>query len=92
MRRYMGKMVAVWLASLLLMLCVTGCVKESGEGEKKKSSDSDKIQIGMCFDSFVIERWQRDRDVFVSMAKDLGVILKNRKSRLTTLSRTEWMR
>lgn len=72
MRRYMGKMVAVGLASLLIMLCVTGCAKESSEGEKKKSSDSDKIQIGMCFDSFVIERWQRDRDVFVSMAKDLG--------------------
>ena len=26
----------------------------------------------MCFDSFVIERWQRDRDVFVSTAKELG--------------------
>lgn len=26
----------------------------------------------MSFDSFVIERWQRDRDVFVSMAKELG--------------------
>ena len=32
----------------------------------------DKIQIGMSFDSFVIERWQRDRDIFVSMAKELG--------------------
>lgn len=26
----------------------------------------------MSFDSFVIERWQRDRDVFVSVAKELG--------------------
>ena len=26
----------------------------------------------MSFDSFVIERWQRDRDIFVSMAKELG--------------------
>ncbi|MBO7362332.1 MAG: substrate-binding domain-containing protein, partial [Lachnospiraceae bacterium] len=26
----------------------------------------------MSFDSFVIERWQRDRDVFVSTAKELG--------------------
>ena len=26
----------------------------------------------MSFDSFVIERWQRDRDIFVSVAKELG--------------------
>jgi len=26
----------------------------------------------MSFDSFIIERWQRDRDVFVSTAKELG--------------------
>jgi D-xylose transport system substrate-binding protein len=31
-----------------------------------------KIQIGLSFDSFVIERWQRDREVFVSTAQDLG--------------------
>jgi len=33
---------------------------------------NDRIQIGLTFDSFVIERWQRDRDVFVSTAKELG--------------------
>ena len=26
----------------------------------------------MTFDTFVVERWQRDRDVFVSTAKELG--------------------
>jgi D-xylose transport system substrate-binding protein len=31
-----------------------------------------KIQIGLSFDSFVIERWQRDRDVFVYTAEELG--------------------
>jgi D-xylose transport system substrate-binding protein len=31
------------------------------------------ISIGMCFDSFIIERWQRDRDAFVAKAtKELG--------------------
>ncbi|MBR6004331.1 MAG: substrate-binding domain-containing protein, partial [Lachnospiraceae bacterium] len=29
----------------------------------------------MSFDSFVIERWQRDRDVFVSTAKELGAVV-----------------
>lgn len=31
-----------------------------------------EIQIGMIFDNFVMERWLRDRDVFVSTAKELG--------------------
>lgn len=41
--------------------------EKSGRGR-----GNDKIQIGMSFDSFVIERWQRDRDIFVSTAKELG--------------------
>ncbi len=57
------------LVCLLVTLFGCGRVEESGGedvGEEKK------IQIGMSFDSFVIERWQRDRDVFVSVAKELG--------------------
>ncbi|HHT96780.1 MAG TPA: sugar ABC transporter substrate-binding protein, partial [Clostridiales bacterium] len=34
--------------------------------------EDQKIKIGLSFDSFVIERWQRDRDVFVSTAIELG--------------------
>lgn len=54
--------------SLLLVSCGS---KEAGSDIKELKED-EKIQIGMSFDSFVIERWQRDRDVFVSMAKELG--------------------
>ena len=35
-------------------------------------TEEEKIQIGMSFDSFVIERWIRDRDVFVATARELG--------------------
>lgn len=42
------------------------------QSEKKEAVEEDKIQIGVSFDSFVIERWLRDRDVFVSAARDLG--------------------
>ncbi len=59
---------------LLLMLGVvfTGCARIDRETAAGKKDKEDKIQIGLCFDSFVIERWQRDRDIFVSMAKELG--------------------
>ncbi|MDE6845199.1 MAG: substrate-binding domain-containing protein [Lachnospiraceae bacterium] len=57
---------------LCLVLLLTAC----GGGEQSKDAaqtqEEEKIQIGMSFDSFVIERWQRDRDVFVSTAKELG--------------------
>lgn len=38
----------------------------------EEEETADEIKIGMSFDSFVIERWIRDRDVFVSTAKKLG--------------------
>ena len=62
------------LLVLILVLILTLCscqTQETGEGESIDDK-VDKIQIGMSFDSFVIERWQKDRDVFVSVAKDMG--------------------
>lgn len=57
---------------MLLATCVCGCTSDTQGSRAVQSTEEDKIQIGMCFDSFVIERWQRDRDVFVSTAKELG--------------------
>jgi len=63
---------SITLFMILVMLLLTACGKqETGKSEEVKTEDS-KPQIGMSFDSFVIERWQKDRDVFVSMAKELG--------------------
>ena len=56
---------------LSLLLCAILVLAGCGQAEKKENQE-DKIQIGMSFDSFIIERWQRDRDVFVSTAKELG--------------------
>jgi D-xylose transport system substrate-binding protein len=54
----------------LVVLTLTGCSRDK---DKNKSETSDgKIKIGLSFDTFVIERWQRERDVFVSTAQDLG--------------------
>ena len=63
-----------FIAGLMVftLLLFTGCeVREKVETPKSKKEDTG-IQIAMSFDSFVIERWQRDRDVFVSTVKDLG--------------------
>ena len=34
--------------------------------------DPDTIQIGLSIDSLLIERWTRERDLFVSKAQELG--------------------
>jgi D-xylose transport system substrate-binding protein len=67
-----NKIIAVLLTLLMMCAVLSGCQSDSTISSKKVKEEDKKIQIGMCFDSFVIERWQRDRDVFVSTAKELG--------------------
>jgi D-xylose transport system substrate-binding protein len=55
----------------IAVLALNGCSKKDA-GIKDTRIKDNKIKIGLSFDSFVIERWQRDRDVFVSTAQDLG--------------------
>ncbi len=60
-------------ASLTGTLLLTGCGKNGD-----KSSDhapgkaATKIRIGMSFDSLLVERWQKDRDIFIAEAEKLG--------------------
>lgn len=56
---------------LMVIFGIAGCSK--GDDITRNTNTPEKsIQIGLSFDSYVIERWQRDRDVFVSTAQDLG--------------------
>lgn len=57
----------VAVSTMLLSSCSHTEIEKKAEEPKK-----DTVQIGMSFDSFVIERWQRDRDVFVATAKENG--------------------
>ena len=69
MRRAITRIIAALMA-ISLLLC-NGC----DTPEKKEvtpTTKSDNVLIGLSFDSFVIERWTRDRDVFVSTANNLG--------------------
>ena len=65
------KSILVVLFLLLIFITVLVCSLDKSN-DKKETVEEEKIQIGMSFDSFVIERWLRDRDVFVSTAKELG--------------------
>ena len=64
------------------------------ETDTEEDSGEKKIKIGLTVDSFVIERWIRDRDVFVATARELGAEVnvqdagadvKSRSVRLNTL-------
>lgn len=56
----------------MIMVLVIGCTSKEPEQHEKTHQKEEQIQIGMCFDTFVLERWLRDRDVFVSTATELG--------------------
>ena len=60
------------LALLLAAALAAGCGSRPQEPQKEEAKEEDKLQIGLSFDSFVIERWLRDRDMFVSTAQSLG--------------------
>ena len=66
------RILSIIIIAVMLILCLTGCDDKEPSNSGQNEKEDDKVQIGFCFDSFVIERWQRDRDVFVSMAKELG--------------------
>lgn len=67
----MKRRIGCMFLAVLLLLTAAGCTKAES-GRESEDGKERKIRIGMSFDSFVIERWQRDRDVFVSVAKELG--------------------
>ena len=60
------------LALLLAAALAAGCGSRTQEPQKEEAKEEDKLKIGLSFDSFVIERWLRDRDMFVSTAQSLG--------------------
>lgn len=64
----------IWLLVMMavLLLTVSACGTAQQEPETTKKEEARKLQIGLSFDSFVIERWLRDRDMFVSTAQSLG--------------------
>ena len=66
------KITAVLTALALTASFFTGCSSAAPSSTPKPEQKDDRIQIGLSIDSFLIERWSRERDLFVSKAQELG--------------------
>ena len=71
MRRERRLLAALLLMAVLGVLAGCGSQEEKQE-EPRQEEEEDRIRIGLSFDTFVLERWQRDRDAFVARAPELG--------------------
>ena len=67
-----GRIVCTLSAVLFTVLAASGCVRTEDAAAGSVEQEETKVQIGLSFVAFVIERWMRERDVFVSAAKELG--------------------
>ncbi|MBR1451702.1 MAG: substrate-binding domain-containing protein [Lachnospiraceae bacterium] len=56
----------------LIVLGLTGCASATPKNAPQPEQKDDSIQIGLSIDSLLIERWSRERDLFVSKAQELG--------------------
>lgn len=57
---------------MLAVLLLTSCKTATESPAKSEKVKNEKLKIGITFDTFVLERWTRDRDIFVSTAQKMG--------------------
>lgn len=71
MRQKIGRMGGI-LGLAFCMALLSGCRGREMQAAGETAQKDDRIHIGLSFDSFIIERWQWDRDAFVARASELG--------------------
>ena len=71
LRIILKKSLVLMIAVALLALTACGGVTGTDGSENQTADDDDHITIGFSIDSYLIERWQRDTDVFVAKIKEL---------------------
>ena len=86
-KRTAGSIVCILFTALFSVLAVSGCAKTEDAAAGSVEQEEQEVQIGLSFESFVIERWMRERDVFVSAAKELGAEVNVQNISL----RSRWM-
>ncbi len=69
----------ILLSALMMLVLINmascGVLPDDSQDDIGSETPGDEIRIGIAFDSFIIERWERDRDIFVSRARDLGAVV-----------------
>jgi D-xylose transport system substrate-binding protein len=70
----MKRTFALTLSLSLLLVLSCGC-----SSDKNSPNEDDVVKIGYIYETMTVERWQRDRDIFVAKAENLGaeVIVKD---------------
>lgn len=71
MKSKIRQLLAGVCVGIMALSCVA-CTSTSEVTTQAEETEDDTIQIGLSIDSLVIERWQRERDLFVSKAQELG--------------------
>lgn len=66
------RILAVLMIVTLMMSLLTGCKTEKENNQKEDTDQKETIEIGITFDTFILERWTRDRDIFVATAQKAG--------------------
>jgi D-xylose transport system substrate-binding protein len=56
----------------LAIACVNAPQQNAGNSTSNEAPKSGKIRIGLSMDTLKEERWQKDRDLFVKRAEELG--------------------
>ena len=72
-----NKLRAFWALTVISLLgftiaCVQAPEQNSGSNAVASQNKSGKIRIGLSMDTLKEERWQKDRDIFVKRAEELG--------------------
>ena len=70
--RKMKRTAAFLMVLIFIVSTAAGCRQTAETESVTASATARPIQIGLTFDTFVIERWLRDRDVFVATANKLN--------------------
>ncbi|MDD3198660.1 MAG: substrate-binding domain-containing protein [Eubacteriales bacterium] len=80
-RSFISLLLICMLVSLSVLVS-SGCKDDEADVKPEGQERTDKPVIGLAMDTLVLDRWIRDRDVFVSAANELGaeVIVQNATS------------
>ena len=63
---------AAFILCALSFACVQQPTQQAGAGGARQPKTTGPVRIGLSMDTLKEERWQRDRDLFVARAKELG--------------------